>query len=330
MNTPVRPFDLPLPPGTRSLVPLGLVESPSPAIGPVLFATSSIDPTGYSVLEDDLRVSVFGRAAFASFLGLLAGVFVGVPLAFGIGALLNLVLPSSVMQTLPVAPFLLPALLPAAIAFRMTFRRTGRGKQTGTCVYVGAEGVEKITYEKGQTSRLTIRYDAVTSVARNDLRMIWKNSGSIHNSEGIILHDATSNTIFTHTGGYISAGNVGDGSGSPEVVCVREIVRRATEPLDARIRATLRRGEPVTFEISDGPIGTPKTKRVVLQGDQVEYHDDAATPPLHHRFHQSQVAARQQQGQFELVPSDPSIAGLSFARLRVKNVDILVRLLREA
>ena len=91
----IRAFNLPYPRGATLPQNLGMLESPNPAIGPIVCAASTIDATGVSTGLESGRWSLPARIALAAFIALRGAILLGGPLAALLDYLLGQVLPYS-------------------------------------------------------------------------------------------------------------------------------------------------------------------------------------------------------------------------------------------
>lgn len=318
MSNEVRPFDLPVPRGARSAAHLGLVGAPSPAIGAIVCASSTIDRNGMSVAPDDAPAGLGGRIAFSLFIGVLGGAFLGLPLM-----LLVANVAPSLMQIAGTAVAAILVLGSAALAFWLSFSRYGKGTREGRVVYAGADGIEAIDYKKGDIERTSVLY-AGDLLVQGEHKSVTINGVYSHDLEDIRFRDTKGNHLLTVVGLYTNS--VGP---NLEALLVREAIALTTQRRLARAKAMLERGEPVTFAILElnGHREDLTSKQLVMRGDDLELHDTAKSPSLLQRFKRASTVARLNQGHIEIVPNDAGLAGVTFKRSLVSDADVLLRLL---
>lgn len=335
MRPVIRPFNLPYPRGATLPQNLGMLESPSPAIGPIVCAASTIDATGVSTGPESGRWSLPARIALAAFIALWGVILLGGPLAALLGYLLGQVLPNAAMDAVGLGLLTIPVLA-AALTFRFFLPRLGKGTKYGSCTYVGVEGIEVIFLEYGGENilRSAVRY-------LDDLVMLRSNTSGYINGiyrgedEELRFANEKGSTPMILSGSYHKAG-----APSAETLCVREAATLATKSRCERAVAKLGRGELIVFPVfqdSDtshlrafarkaGSEILPTSRRIVLSPHTIEIHDTSESPPLQQSFARAEVALNANAGQLSIVPRGDPAAGVTFSVWLVGDAEVLLAL----
>jgi hypothetical protein len=337
----IRPFNLPYPRGATLPRNLGMLESPSPVIGQVVCAASTIDATGVSTRPESGSWSLPAKIALAAFIAFWGIVLIGLPISALLGYLLGQILSNAAIDAIGwglavvLAP---PPILAAVFTFRFFIRRLGKGTKYGSCTYVGTDGVEVIFLEYGgeHIVRSAVRYI-------DDLVMLRSNTSDHINGiyqgedEELRFANEKGSTPMVLSGSYHKAG-----APSAEALCVREAAMLATKSRLERAVAKLGRGEPVVFPVFEdsdtshlrafarkaGRVTVPTSKRIVLSPHAIEIHDTSAAPLLQQRFARTEVALKVDAGQLAIVPRSGPAAGVAFPVSLVGDADVLMALAR--
>lgn len=317
MSAVLRPFDLPVPPGAPAATGLALVDTPDPALGAIVSATSTLDLRGYSVRAEDAPASTGGRIAFAAGVGGIGGAIVGAILAY---ALLSM-LPWKTAEQLGTPVLWLLVLAGAALLFTFLFKRWGRGRQLGRCVYAGVDGVEVLDYKKGTVTRASVRYaDEMMVFGARSKTFI--NGHYSYDLDSLSFRDARGAHLLTLVETYHEA----DGPGA-EALQVRQVTALAAQARAALVQAKLQVGQAVTFPVVEfrGSSATV-VQRLVLQADALELHDGASGSTPRTRYSLTSIGLRLVEGKLELVSRDPAQPGASFELATVSDADVLLML----
>ena len=339
MSPDIRPFNLPYPRGATLPRNLGMLESPSPVIGPIVCAASTIDATGVSTRPDSGRWSLPAKIALAAFIAFWGALLIGLPITVLLGYLLGQIIPDATIDAIGWGLALVlgpPPILAAVFTFRFFVRRLGQGTKYGSCTYVGIDGVEVIFLEYGGENivRSAVRY-------LDDLVMLRSNTSDhingIYRSEDeeLCFANEKGSTPMVLSGSYHKAG-----APSAEALCVREAGALATKSRLERAVAKLQRGEPVVFPVfqdgdtshlrafarKSGRVILPTSKRIVLSPHAIEIHDTSASPPLQQRFARAEFALKVDAGQLSIVPRGVSAASATFLVSLVGDADVLLAL----
>lgn len=321
MNAVLRPFDLPVPPGAPAATGLALVDTPDPALGAIVSATSTLDLRGYSVRAEDAPASTGGRIAFAAGVGGIGGAIVGAIVAY---ALLSM-LPWKTAAQLGTPIFWALILLGAGLFFTFLFKRWGRGRQLGRCVYAGVEGVEVLDYKKGAVTRARVRY-ADEMMVFGARTKTFINGHYSYDLDSLSFRDARGTHLLTLVETYHEA----DGP-SAVGLQVRQAIALAAQARAPLVQAKLQDGQAVTFPVVEFR-GTSAVvvRRLVLQGDSLELHDGASGATPRTRYPLASVEARLAEGKLELVSRDAAQPGASFELATVSDADVLLMLVSPA
>lgn len=318
MSAQLQPFNLPVPKGAPPAQGLALAAPPNPAIGTIVCATSSINPDGYSVLPEQAPVSLGGRIAFALLVAAPGGALVGFLLA---ALVVNVLVPLSARNTLATPIVVVCVLVFAGLLFQFSFKRWGRGGREGATVYAGTEGVERVTYEKGKITRAMVRY-VDDLVMLSGYETVTINGVYSHDTALLRFLDPNLNHLVTLVGVYDKSQGP-----DPEALQVREATALAAERRTALASQKLQQGATWTFPIVESQRSSNSSfQRLLMRGDHLELQESGSGATVK-RWRRSDITTRTNQGQWEIVPRDPSQAGAVFKRASVSDVDALEALL---
>lgn len=99
MTPVIRPFNLPYPRGATLPRNLGMLESPSPVIGPIVCAASTIDATGVSTRPERGKWSLPAKIALAAFIAFWGIILVGLPISALLGYLVGQILSNATITS---------------------------------------------------------------------------------------------------------------------------------------------------------------------------------------------------------------------------------------
>lgn len=280
----------------------GRVGAPDPQIGNLLQVASDVDNEGYSV---DPEHGPRGTGFRVTITILLAGVVFG--FAFFIG-----MLATNGNNTVG----LVVGAIGGAIAGWLGWNGMGKTKKTGSCVYVGSEGVTAVEVDGSTLTPRTATYDLTTVSAAAEAHM--DGQGYLYTIESVRFIDAKGEQVAAVVGVYNDPARP-----NPLALAVRATIAASVMKRLPAAQAKLAAGEQLVFPIFKDIPRRPTGEQLALDNQTVSYQKSPGAAPL--RVDRTAATVALRKGYVDLSASGVLLG--TFERETVANYDLLATLL---